>query len=120
MSARALVLALAAAAAAPAAADELQQCNQRDTLGIVECLNGKTAAWDDRLNDAYRKTLAAAVGEQRDRLRDAQRLWMRYRDANCGYYGAGEGSIRLIEAAECLRRMTERRARELEENSGGR
>jgi len=111
---RAVAALLAIAAAAPAAADEMQQCNQLDTVGIVECLQGKTAAWDAQLNAAYRKAAAAAEGEQRDRLRDAQRQWMRYRDANCSYYGAGQGSIRLIEAAECLRRMTESRARELQ------
>lgn len=104
----------------PAAADEQQQCYQLDTVGIVDCLGGRTAAWDARLNAAYRKAVAAAAGEQRERLRDAQRLWMRYRDANCGFYGAGEGSIRLVEAAECLRRMTEARARELEEIFSGR
>ncbi len=45
---------------------------------------------------------------------DAQRLWIQYRDANCLYYGMGEGTIAGIDAGECMRNMTQARARELE------
>jgi uncharacterized protein YecT (DUF1311 family) len=45
----------------------------------------------------------------------AQRLWVQYRDANCGFYGVQDGSIRQVQAAECIRSMTEDRAHELEE-----
>jgi uncharacterized protein YecT (DUF1311 family) len=55
-----------------------------------------------------------AAPAQRDQLRAAQRLWIAYRDANCLYYGMGEGTIARIGAAECLRSMTEARAHELE------
>jgi uncharacterized protein YecT (DUF1311 family) len=44
----------------------------------------------------------------------AQRLWVQYRDANCGFYGVQDGSIRQVQAAECIRSMTEDRAHELE------
>jgi uncharacterized protein YecT (DUF1311 family) len=44
----------------------------------------------------------------------AQRLWVQYRDANCGFYGTPDGSIRKVQGAECIRSMTEDRARELE------
>ena len=44
----------------------------------------------------------------------AQRLWVQYRDANCGFYGVQDVSIRQVQAAECIRSMTEDRARELE------
>jgi uncharacterized protein YecT (DUF1311 family) len=47
-------------------------------------------------------------------LRAAQRLWIQYRDANCLYYGLGEGTIAWLDAGECMRSMTEARARELE------
>jgi uncharacterized protein YecT (DUF1311 family) len=51
---------------------------------------------------------------QRHPLLTAQRLWVQYRDANCTFYGAQEGTIRQVQAAECMRSMTEDRARELE------
>jgi len=53
--------------------------------------------------------------KQRARLRAAQRLWIQYRDANCGFYALGEGTISRVEAAECMRSMIEARARELED-----
>ena len=49
-----------------------------------------------------------------DQLRAAQRLWVQYRDANCLYYGMGEGTIARLDAGECMRSMTEARAREFE------
>jgi uncharacterized protein YecT (DUF1311 family) len=39
---------------------------------------------------------------------------IQYRDANCGFYGTKDGSIRQVQEAECIRAMTEERARELE------
>ena len=56
----------------------------------------------------------ASSHKQREQLRAAQRLWIQYRDANCLYYDLGEGTIARIEAGECMRSMTEARARELE------
>jgi uncharacterized protein YecT (DUF1311 family) len=88
--------------------------NRNSTVEIVECLQGRTAVWDRRLNSAYQKSMAALSGRQREQLRTAQRLWIQYRDANCLYYALGEGTISRVEAAECLRRMTAQRARELE------
>jgi uncharacterized protein YecT (DUF1311 family) len=71
--------------------------------------------WDKRLNTAYQEALKDATSPaQRDQLRAAQRLWVRYRDANCDYYGLGEGSISRLNAASCLHDMTRSRAQELE------
>jgi uncharacterized protein YecT (DUF1311 family) len=55
-----------------------------------------------------------AAPAQRQQLRAAQRLRIQYRDANCLYYGMGEGTIVRFHAGECMRSMTEARARELE------
>lgn len=102
-------------AAGPAAAEDAGACNGRtSTAGIAACLAGQTKLWDARLNAAYAALQTRIDPGQRDPLRAAQRLWIQYRDANCGFYGAREGTIRQIEAAECLRAMTEARALELE------
>ena len=66
------------------------------------------------MNHAYQETLKNLEAKQREQLRVAQRLWIQYRDANCHYYGLGEGTIARIEAGECMRSMTEARAKELE------
>jgi uncharacterized protein YecT (DUF1311 family) len=47
-------------------------------------------------------------------LREAQRLWAQYRDANCIYYSLGEGTIVRIDAGDCMYWMTKSRALELE------
>jgi uncharacterized protein YecT (DUF1311 family) len=85
-----------------------------NTYQMVECLKAKTAEWDKRLNVAYQKAVQDAQPAQRDQLRTAQRLWIQYRDANCLYYGVGEGTIARLDAGECMRSMTEARAKELE------
>lgn len=85
------------------------------TYQMVECLKAKTAQWDKRMNAAYQQALKDAAGDkQRDQLRAAQRLWIQYRDANCLYYDLGEGTIARLDAGECMRSMTEVRAKELE------
>ncbi len=109
----AVALALVSAAAAGDQGEPEQACDG-NTFQMVECLKGKTAQWDKRLNVAYQKALQDAQPTQRDPLRAAQRLWVQYRDANCLYYGMGEGTIARLDAGECMRSMTEARARELE------
>jgi len=107
------VLALVSVAHAGDQGDPEQSCDG-STYQMVECLKAKTAQWDKRLNAAYQKALQDAVPAQRDPLRAAQRLWIQYRDANCLYYGMAEGTIAWLDAGECMRSMTEARAKELE------
>lgn len=109
----AALLALVTVAHAGDQGDPEQSCDG-NTFQMVECLKAKTAQWDKRLNAAYQKALQDAVPAQRDPLRAAQRLWVQYRDANCLYYGMGEGTIARLEAGECMRSMSEARAKELE------
>jgi uncharacterized protein YecT (DUF1311 family) len=113
-----LILAVAMAAVAFAAeandaGDPDQSCDG-STAEMVDCLAVKTQRWDKRMSIAYQQAMKDASAAQHDQLRAAQRLWIQYRDANCLYYGMGEGTIARVDAAECLRRMTEARARELE------
>lgn len=114
---RAAVLLAALLAAAPAAAQpsELEACGQEgSTVGIAGCLLRRAEIWDRRLNEAYAALQRRITPEQRDMLRAAQRLWISYRDANCAFYAAQDGSIRQIGHAECVRATTEARARELD------
>lgn len=76
--------------------------------GASHCLKLETEFWDNRLNDAYQQALQVADPAQAKQLRAAQRLWIQYRDANCLYYGLGKEG-----AQACFRKMTERRATEL-------
>jgi uncharacterized protein YecT (DUF1311 family) len=92
-----------------------QPCGEKtSTLAVVECVQAKTNVADQRLNAAYKALQARIEANQRQSLLAAQRLWVQYRDANCGFYGAPDGSIRQVQGAECIRSKTEDRARELE------
>ena len=92
-----------------------QPCGEKtSTLAVVECVQEKTNVADQRLNAAYKALQAQIDANQRQPLLTAQRLWVQYRDANCAFYGTQDGSIRQVQAAECLRSMTDDRARELE------
>jgi uncharacterized protein YecT (DUF1311 family) len=103
-------------AAAFARADEqsvLDKACDGGTYEMVDCINAKTAILDKWLNATYSQALKDAEPKQRDLLRQAQRAWIKFRDAQCDYVGAEEGSIARVDYAECLRRMTEQRTREL-------
>ena len=111
--AAAAIVALASAAHAGDQGEPDKSCDG-NTFQMVECLKAKTAQWDTRMNIAYQQALKDAASAQREPLRAAQRLWIQYRDANCLYYGRGEGTIARLDAGECMRSMTEARAKELE------
>jgi uncharacterized protein YecT (DUF1311 family) len=112
--AAASIVALASVAHAGDQGDPEKSC-AGNTFEMVECLKAQTAQWDKRMTIAYQQALKDAVPQQRDQLRAAQRLWIQYRDANCLYYGMGEGTIARIDAGECMRNMTQARAKELED-----
>lgn len=105
--------------ARPAAAamfgTDSQPCGDKlNTVAIVDCVQAKTKTWDRRLKAAFQDLKRRIDAGQREPLTAAQRLWVRFRDANCRFYGSQEGSIRQIQAAECVRAMTRQRALELE------
>jgi uncharacterized protein YecT (DUF1311 family) len=112
LSAAALV-ALAAIAHAGDQGEPEKSCDG-NTFQMVECLKAATAQWDKRMTIAYQQAIKDAGEKQREQLRSAQRLWIQYRDANCLYYGMGEGTIARIDAGECMRNMTKARTEELE------
>jgi len=88
------------------------------TVDMMQCVNRLRDQWDRRLNAAYRRVTDAESDPQKSALRNAQRKWISYRDANCAYYAGGQGSIARIEAATCEYALTRERARELEMMTG--
>lgn len=93
--------------------EEYQRCDG-STVDTIQCVNGLRDEWDARLNAAYREVMSSEDEPQKSALRDAQRQWIAYRDANCAYYAGGQGSIARVEAAVCAYALTRDRARELE------
>lgn len=56
------------------------------TVSMNECNNAEIARHDKRLNQVYKKAMAAFGPVQQGKLRDAQRAWIKYIDSNCDFY----------------------------------
>ena len=118
-----LVLALAVLAppAARPAAAATDCANAATTVELNECSAARYKEADKRLNQSYadaKKTLDASGAKL---LLDAQRAWLKYRDANCAVaadMGRG-GTIATMLATDCLADMTEARAKELDTQAKG-
>jgi uncharacterized protein YecT (DUF1311 family) len=95
--------------------EEYQACRDGNTRDIVMCIDKVVKAWDARVDAVYKKLVGmTAEKDRRDALKASQALWLKFRDANCKWHDAGEGTIRRLEAGECMRSLTAVRALELE------
>ena len=80
-----------------------------------DCYRTETERQDARLNKAYTKLMAQLSPSRKKLLREAQRLWMQYRDANCNFRADPEGGTMTYDfAAYCFMKETTLRANELE------
>ena len=120
IAASALLLSLCASAyAADNAA--LKKCmdSANTTADMVNCNARQTKVQDERLNRAYKTALAAQEGARKQQLQDVQRLWIKYRDANCAFAGSATGgTIDQVNGSGCVLDMTQTRAQELEDLVG--
>jgi uncharacterized protein YecT (DUF1311 family) len=94
--------------------DSAQKCDGSSTVQIIECLKAHTAEADKRLNKVFETAIKASTPQQVEKLREAERLWISFRDADCLFFSLGEGTVSGVAAAQCLLNLTEARTRELE------
>ena len=88
----------------------------QSTLGMIECMSQELKVQDARLNRAYRNTMAGLTTVEKQRLRTAQRAWLKFRDAQCFALEDPEqwGSISRVNAQQCMLDRTIARTIELE------
>ncbi|WP_440957270.1 lysozyme inhibitor LprI family protein [Oceanicaulis sp. LC35] len=90
------------------------------TYGMRSCMQRETALWDDRLNAAYSALRTRLLNREqtlrRERLLDAQRAWLTYRETECSQQSlAYEGGTMMgVVADSCFNDFTARRAIDLE------
>lgn len=85
------------------------------TLEMHRCLSGEIVRQDNRLNRIYRQLMARLPEQRREQLRQVQRLWIKWRDGNCGFYADPQGgTMHAVMAEDCVRKTTAARAKELE------
>ncbi|AUH32271.1 lysozyme inhibitor LprI family protein [Paracoccus tegillarcae] len=92
------------------------------TFAISQCMMAETNDWDSLLNREYQKTRDAFSDQPglADALLTAQRAWIAFRDADCtlAYDRYGDGSMRVISAADCRMRHTAQRTFQLRDLQG--
>lgn len=81
---------------------------------VGKCIIAETALWDKRLNVVYKAVSDQMNEERRKNLLAAQRLWIKFRDANCIVAATDQGEQGKIEKLTCLMMMTADRAAELQ------
>ena len=76
---------------------------------------GRKWKQDARLNENYKRLMSKLSEERKKALLEAQRAWIRFRDANCTFWDdpAG-GQSAAVTAKECILTTTADRASELE------
>jgi uncharacterized protein YecT (DUF1311 family) len=115
------VLAAPAALAQPdpeehAIDQQLGLCLDEDpsTHGMLRCLATAYDAWDAEMNRAYEAVMAGVDAETRTALRDAQRRWLAFRDAELAaldaFYARQEGTMWLVIHADRTVDLVRRRA----------
>ena len=120
----ALVLALAPLAASAQSDETLlskqySACMDRfssSTADMVGCMTAEAKRQDKRLNVAYQAALQQQQSpERKKQLQEVQRLWVQYRDANCGFYLDPQGgTLARLAGNDCVMTSTAQRAKELE------
>ncbi|MGF6394754.1 lysozyme inhibitor LprI family protein [Pseudomonas plecoglossicida] len=93
------------------------QCMDKasSTVAMSACIQAETKLQDARLNRVYKQLLARLDSGQQKSLREVQRQWIGYRDANCRFHvQASGGTMAQLEGGMCVLDMTRERAAELE------
>ena len=74
-----------------------------DTLAMAECFRREAAAWDQILNEDYQALIALLDAEQTEAIRDVQRAWIAFRDADCAFHHILiRGTMAVFTEAACL------------------
>ncbi|MDD2932567.1 MAG: lysozyme inhibitor LprI family protein [Methylotenera sp.] len=89
------------------------QCAQCDQTTMNICAYDHFKNTDAELNNLYKKLTRESTT---DKLRIAQRAWIKYRDAQCDYEASDfdDGSMQPTIHSSCLAELTKQRIKELD------
>lgn len=96
-----------------------------DTITVTQCMEAETIGWDAALNTAYQDLRADLSGPDvpagaADALRDAQRAWIPFRDAEFSWRGnLTTGTSHITDGAQCVLDVTATRVLDLVAYGGG-
>ncbi len=83
------------------------------------CAGEGYQAADKELNTTYDEIMGRLDGDSKDRMKTAQRAWIRFRDAECEFVSGptSGGSANSMVKAGCLERLTQQRTETLKSYS---
>jgi len=85
------------------------------TVEMLGCIAAETKLQDARLNKVYKDVIVELSEPRKKELRDAQRAWIKYRDANCKFYNDPDGgTMASVRSSDCFMMTTASRVKELE------
>ena len=97
---------------------EYERCMDKSggvTASMLDCIAAETKRQDTRLNKLYKDVMAQLDESGKKRLVEAQRAWIKFRDADVSLYeGSSGGTAGTLTGADRYLIMTAQRASELE------
>lgn len=89
----------------------LEKSDDPSTYGMMACSSKETAVWEERLNRDYQKLMKEMKAEDKERLRDMQRVWIAFREKKCGFHQREqEGTIVMPQNEYCYMEETVRQS----------
>jgi uncharacterized protein YecT (DUF1311 family) len=86
------------------------------TSEILDCISAEHERQDARLNENYKRLMSKLSPKRKEQLLEAQRAWVKFRDANCRFYYDPEcGSAAHLAGTDCMLQATADRATELKD-----
>ena len=95
---------------------ETCKANAVSTFDMHACIKSEFKLQDARLNAAYKALINDLNPARAKSLREVQRNWIKFRDADCNFYLDPEGgTFAPVRAGLCMVDLTAVRAKELED-----
>lgn len=84
---------------------------------MIDCIYQELSEQDVKLNQAYRKLQSILSESKKKELKNAEVLWLKFRDANCLFIEdqLNHGTNSLLLSKQCILNSTIRRTEELKE-----
>lgn len=84
------------------------------TVAMADCTSAEIEVQDGKLNAAYQQVMRGLEEGPRQKLRDAQRAWIKFRDTKCASESQSGGTMDILNSGGCILDATVRRTIELE------
>ena len=106
-----------AAAAPPKAPSHLSAACKSPENDMVtnDCATQQEAQAEKQLNTTYQLALKSGDAPTQEELRQVQRLWLTYREAECKAEGEGYSSLRVAMEATCVETHDRERTTEIKD-----